>query len=98
MATYISLCKFTDQGAKTIRDVGQRVDAARQMGQRYGATIKDWYLTMGRFDAVVIIEAPDAETAAKLMLGVAIQGNVSTETLPAFSEADTRRLVEDIPG
>jgi uncharacterized protein with GYD domain len=53
---------------------------------------------MGRYDAVVISEAPDDEAAAKFALGTAMQGNVRTETLRAFSEAEFMKIVAALPG
>ena len=52
---------------------------------------------MGRYDAVVISEGPDDETAAKLALATGMQGNVHTETLRAFPEAEFRRIVAALP-
>ena len=55
--------------------------------------MKDVYLTMGRYDMVCVIEAPDDETYAKAILGLASQGNVSTETLKAFTEDQYRKII-----
>jgi uncharacterized protein with GYD domain len=52
---------------------------------------------MGRYDVVVISEAPDDETAAKLALATGIQGNVQSETLRAFSEPEFKRIVAALP-
>lgn len=68
---------------------GKRPEAARRWTQTFkksGVEIKDTYLTMGRHDLVCVIEAPDDETYAKAILALAQQGNVSTETLKAFTE------------
>jgi uncharacterized protein with GYD domain len=54
--------------------------------------MKDVYLTMGRYDLVCVIEAPDDETYAQAMLGLGSQGNVSTETLKTFSEDQYRKI------
>jgi uncharacterized protein with GYD domain len=52
---------------------------------------------MGRYDAVVISEAPDDETAAKLALATGMQGNVHTETLRAFPEGEFLKIVKALP-
>lgn len=97
MATYVSLLKYTQKGAESIKQVPARIDAAKQAAKAAGAEIKQVYLVMGRYDVVAITEAPDDETAAKLALKTAMQGNVQTETLRAFSEAEFRRLVAALP-
>jgi uncharacterized protein with GYD domain len=52
---------------------------------------------MGRYDFVAIVEAPDDEAAAKFALITGAQGNVSTETMRAFSESDFERLLKALP-
>lgn len=97
MPTYISLLQFTDQGMAKIKDSPQRLEAARAAWQKAGAQLKEFYLTMGRFDAVVVSEAPDDETVAKLALATGALGNVRTETLRAFSEPEYRKLIQSLP-
>ena len=62
-----------------------------------GAEIKATYLVLGRYDLVVIMEAPDDETAAKVSLAVGSQGNVKTETLRAFTEEEYRSIITALP-
>src|SRR3990172_8421233 len=58
-----------------------------------GAELKTYYLTMGRFDEMVIVEAPDDETMAKLAVATAALGNVRTETMRAFTEEEYREII-----
>ncbi|MGQ0815451.1 MAG: GYD domain-containing protein [Gemmatimonadota bacterium] len=97
MPTYISLIRYTEQGITRIKESPSRLDAARKVWQQLGGDIKAFYLTMGAYDAVVISEAPDDETAAKLALATGAQGNVRTETLRAFTEEEYRKLVASLP-
>lgn len=97
MATFITLLTYTQKGAESIKQAPARIDAARKAAKAAGAEIKQIYLVMGRFDAVVISEGPDDETAAKLALTTGMQGNVRTETLRAFPEAEFLRLVAELP-
>ena len=97
MATYISLLKYTQKGAESIKQVPARIEAARQAAKTVGADIKQIYLVMGRYDVVVVSEAPDDETAAKLALATGMQGNVQSETLRAFSESEFKRIVAALP-
>ena len=59
MATYIVLGKFTDQGIRSVRDTTKRADAFKAMAKKAGATVKDLYWTLGQFDVVTVVEAPD---------------------------------------
>jgi uncharacterized protein with GYD domain len=97
MATYISLVSYTQKGVESIKQLPARIDAARQAAKAVGAEIKQVYLVMGQYDAVVISEGPDDETAARLVLATAMQGNVRTETLRAFPEAEFKRIVAGLP-
>ncbi len=97
MATYISLLKFTQQGIKNIKQGPERLDAAKQAFKAAGAEIKDFYLTMGQYDAIVVSEAPDDETTAKIALSIGALGNVQTETFPAFSESEYKKIVSALP-
>ena len=97
MPTYVSLLRYTQKGAESIKQGPARIDAARQAAKAAGAEIKQIYLVMGRYDVVVISEGPDDETAAKLALAAAMQGNVQSETLRAFSETEFRRILSELP-
>lgn len=96
MATYITLLKFTDQGIKNIKQGPDRLDAAKKVFKAAGAEIKDFYLLMGQYDAIVISEAPDDETTAKVALMVSAMGNVKTETFRSFSESEYRKIVSSM--
>ena len=93
MPTYIALLKWTSQGISKVGSSAKRLDAGRKAFKKAGIEMKDVYLTMGRYDLVCVIDAPDDETYAKAILSLGSQGNVSTETLKAFSEDQYRKLV-----
>ena len=97
MATYIVLLRYTQQGVQNIKESPARLDAAKKAFQAMGAELKQWYLVMGRYDAVVVSEAPDDETAAKLALAIGSQGSIRTETLRAFTEDEYRKLIAALP-
>ena len=97
MPTYISLLRYTQQGIMDAKNSPARLDAAKEGFRRAGAELKGFYLTMGQYDGVAILEAPDDVTAARLALGIATQGNLRLETLRAFSEAEYRKIVASLP-
>jgi uncharacterized protein with GYD domain len=98
MPTYIALLKWTEKGISAIKGSPARLDAGRQAFKNAGMEIKETYVTMGRYDLVCMIDAPDDETYAKGMLTLGSQGNVSTETLKAFTEDQFRKIVDSLPG
>src|SRR5947209_26815 len=96
MATYIVLGKLSDEGAKDIRNLRQRAEENMQRGKQLGLNPKGWYLTMGHYDFVVIVEGPDDETMAAQVLGVASRGNSRTETLRAFSLDEAETIIQKL--
>jgi uncharacterized protein with GYD domain len=97
MAKYISLVNYTQKGVENIKDSPNRLDAFKQACQSMGAKVEGFYLTMGRYDLVVIVDAPDPETVAKIILTMASRGAISTETLPAFTEEEYRKIISELP-
>jgi uncharacterized protein with GYD domain len=93
MATYIVLANFTEQGIRDVKDSPQRADAFKDMAKKAGATVKDVFWTLGQYDAVAIVEAPDDVSATALGLSVAKLGNVRTQTLRAFSAAEMKNIL-----
>jgi uncharacterized protein with GYD domain len=93
MATYISLVRYTEQGIRNIKESANRLDAAKKMFQSAGGEVKQFYLAMGKYDIVIVSEAPDDETAARVSLSLGALGNVRTETLRAFGEAEFRKII-----
>ena len=97
MATYISLLKYTEKGAAAIKESPARVDAAKKLFHSMGAELKHFYLVMGQYDAVVVTEAPNDEVVARLLLATGALGNVTTQTLRAFTEDEFRKIVGSLP-
>lgn len=97
MGTYIGLLKYTGQGIANIKDSPGRLDSARTAFASMGVELKSFYLTFGRYDAVVVMEAPNDAAAAAAVLATDAQGNVSTETLKAFTEDEFRGVIASLP-
>jgi uncharacterized protein with GYD domain len=93
MPTYITLLNWTQQGIEQVKESPSRLDAVKSMYREMGGEVKGFYLVMGRYDAVVITEAPDDETAAKIALALGSKGRVRTETLRAFNEDEFRKII-----
>ena len=96
MATYVSLIRYTDQGIRSIKESPARLDAAKKAFQAAGGEIKQFYLAMGKYDIVIISEGPTDEVAAAMALGLGSLGNIRTETMRVFPEAEFRKIVGSI--
>jgi uncharacterized protein with GYD domain len=96
MPTYITLIRYTEQGVKTFKELPRRLEETRKAGEALGAKLNAFYLTMGQYDAVVVSDAPDDTTVAKLALAAAGRGNVRTETMRAFSEDEAKRIAAEL--
>ncbi len=93
MATYISLVRYTEQGIRNIKDGPARLENAKKLFQSVGGELKQFYLAMGRYDIVLVAEAPDDEAVARIALTLGALGNVRTETMRVFNEAEFRKVV-----
>ncbi|HKZ78419.1 MAG TPA: GYD domain-containing protein [Pyrinomonadaceae bacterium] len=96
MPTYVTLLKWTQQGAAKVKESPKRLDAGRKAFHKLGVEIKDTYLTMGRYDLVCVIEGPDDETVARALLSLGSQGNIQSETLKAFTEDEYRKIMRSL--
>jgi uncharacterized protein with GYD domain len=85
MATFIILGKLTDEGARNIGAFRQKVEENMARADRAGIKFRGWYLTQGRYDFVIVAEAPDAETMLAQAAGVASGGLSRSETLRAWT-------------
>ena len=97
MATFIILGNYTAQGIGTIKQSPARLDAAREGLASFGVSIKDFYLTLGEYDIVAVVEAPDPASAAKALMTLGMAGNISTVTMAALSESEFRKVVAELP-
>jgi uncharacterized protein with GYD domain len=96
MGHYITLIRYTQQGAAKIKESPARLDAAKKAAEAAGGKITAWYLTMGHHDAVIISEFPNDEALAKFMLSTGALGNINTQTLKAFTEAEYRKIISSL--
>ena len=96
MPTYISLMTYTDKGIHAVRVSPRRLDAAKAMLEEMGGTFRDFFMTMGQHDLVLIYEAPDDAISARFQLLLGAQGNVRTVTMKAFPEAAYREIIASL--
>jgi uncharacterized protein with GYD domain len=96
MATFIVLGQFTDQGIRNVEHTLERADAAKHLAEKFGISVRDVFWTIGHYDLALIVEAPDDETMMALGMSWGKLGNVRSETLRAFSRAETDRIVKSV--
>ena len=97
MPTYMTLISYTQKGVENMKDSPIRLDVAKGLFKSMGGELKSFYLAMGRFDAVVIAEGPNDETATKLAMTIASAGSIRTETFRVFTEAEYRKMISELP-
>ena len=97
MPAYVTLFNFTEQGVKDIKNTVERARAAGAASKDAGGRfIGVWWL-LGPYDGIVISEAPDEETATRLVIASGMLGNIKTVTMRAFSEEEMARIVHGLP-
>ena len=98
MATFISLVNFTQQGIRDFKVSPDRAAQFKSIAEKAGVTVKEIYWTIGSHDAVIVMEAPDDESAAAVMLRLGSFGNVRTQTLRAFTSSEIKEIISKVPG
>lgn len=94
MSTYVVLYKFTDQGAKNVKDTVQRASEARADNERRGFKVQGIYWTQGQYDMVAVVEAPDEQAMMAGLFNIASAGNVRSETLRAFTAEEMQAAIK----
>jgi uncharacterized protein with GYD domain len=84
MATYVLLSNLTDEGAKTIRKNPKRIKEVNVELEKLGVKVMGQYATLGPYDFVNIVEAPDNGTIGRVSAEMASRGTVKITTLPAI--------------
>ncbi len=94
MPTYVSLLNWTDQGIRNFKDTLERSDRAAEVAQKHGASIEQVYWTVGPYDLVCVIEAPNDESATAMLLELGTAGNLRTTTLRAYDREEMSGIIE----
>ena len=97
MPTYVGLARFTDQGIRNVKDTTKRAKQLRETAEKVGVKVREVLWTMGRYDVVLVVEAPNDEALSRMTLALGMLGNVTTETLKAFSAQEMDQILKGIP-
>ncbi len=96
MANYVSLLQFTDQGIRNVKDSIKRAAAATAEAEKMGAKVTDAFWTMGAYDVVLLLDAPDDENISAFSLKIGSLGNVKSQTMRAFRREEMESILAKI--
>jgi uncharacterized protein with GYD domain len=88
MPTYVMLTNLTAEGVRTLKNNPGRVAEVNKEVEQIGARVIAQYATLGQFDFITIVEAPDAETMAKVSIELGSRGTMTSQTLSAMPAED----------
>jgi uncharacterized protein with GYD domain len=84
MPTYVMLTNLTAEGIRTLKNNPGRVAEVNKEVEQIGAKVQAQYATLGQYDFVTIVEAPDEKTMAKVSVELGSRGTMSSQTLAAL--------------
>jgi len=96
MVTYVALSTFTDQGIRTVKDTTKRADAVREAAKKFGCNMTQLYWTLGQYDLVSVIEAPNDESATAFALAISADGNIRMQSLRAFGKDEMNKILSKL--
>ena len=88
MPTYILLTTLTPEGVQTIKNNPARIREVNREVEQLGATVTAQWATLGRFDFISVLDAPDEETIARVSIELGSRGTGRYETLTAIPVDD----------
>jgi len=94
LAIYILLSKLTSIGRKTIKENPGRIQAVNKEIAAMGGKVVAQYATLGAYDFVNVVEAPDDKTIIKISVELGSRGTIVINTLPAVSLKDFVSIVK----
>ena len=94
MQTYIALVKLTDKGRIEIAESLKRGEYAQEIMARNGVEMRDYYLTIGAYDFVLIFDARDERGMAQTLVEIGRLGAIRTETMLAFGKEPYAEIQE----
>ena len=84
MPTYIMLSTLTPEGVQTVKNNPQRIREVNSEIEQLGATVKAQWATLGQYDFINVVEAPDDTTMARGSLELGSRGTARYESLAAI--------------
>ena len=88
MPTYILLTTLTSQGLQTLRSNPERLREVNKDVEELGARVVHQWMTLGNYDFVNVVDAPDEATIAKVSVVLGARGSSKLQTLTAIAVDD----------
>jgi uncharacterized protein with GYD domain len=88
MPTYLMLTNLTAEGVRTLKNNPDRVGEVNKEVEQMGGRVIAQYATLGQYDFVTVIEAPDEKAMAKISIELGSRGTMTSQTLTAMPAAD----------
>jgi uncharacterized protein with GYD domain len=96
MPLYVVLSNFTETGRTDIKNTSERLDRLAPVAQKLGVKVLANAITMGQYDVVTVMDAPDDTTIAKVIGTVLSRGYVTTQTMRGFTIDEFRQVTADL--
>jgi uncharacterized protein with GYD domain len=84
MPTFVMLTNLTPEGVQTLKNNPNRVQEVNKEVEQLGVTVKEQWATLGQYDFITIIDAPDPQTMAKVSVELGSRGTMKSQTLAAM--------------
>ena len=84
MPVYIMLTSLTAQGVQTLKSNPEQLREVNRDVEELGAKVLHQWATLGPFDFVNVVEAPDATTIARVSVALGARGSAKLQTLIAL--------------
>jgi uncharacterized protein with GYD domain len=97
MPGYVVLGKYTQQGLAGIKTAPERVKQTKSLIEKMRVRLVGMWWTLGQYDLVMVMDAPDDQTMAALALAMGMGGGGITQTMRALSEEEWPQVVNKIP-
>ena len=88
MPTFVMLTNLTADGVRTLKNNPGRVAEVNKEVEQIGAKVVAQYATLGQYDFITIVEAPDEQTMAKVSVELGSRGTMTSQTLTAIPAGD----------
>jgi uncharacterized protein with GYD domain len=88
MPTFLMLTNLTAEGVRTLKNHPGRIAEVNREVEQMGVKVISQYATLGQYDFVTVVEAPDEQTMAKVSVELGSRGTMTSQTLTAISADD----------
>ncbi len=96
MPAYVTLFSWTEKGVQAVKDTGKRAKEAEADWEAAGGRVIGIWWTLGQYDGILIHQAPDDQTATRLLVKLGQKGFVRTTTMRAFGEEEIDTVVQGL--